>query len=178
MKKKNFKKILHYFINFIEIILGISLVLLLILIIFQNISKDDSLFGYRIYTVASNSMRPTYEIGDTLLIKEVELSDIKVGDVISYKGQSNGVEGYIITHKVINIEVDSDNYYFHTKGEANEGEDPLVSGNQVVGKVIHKFLILSILGRITSNIVLLTLFITIPLTILIVIEIIKVILRK
>ena len=139
----------------LEWILCAILVLLIILTGFQKFSNQGNFFGYRIYTIASGSMIPTYDIGDTLLIKEMPASEIHVGDAVTYISEKSGADGMIITHQVMQVNVDKDGKYsFHTKGIANNIEDPIVYEDQVLGKVVHKFFFLSFLGRITTNIVL------------------------
>lgn len=179
MKKFFNNKIVNIVFSTIEWLICFVLVVLIILTAFQRFSNQGNLLGYRIYTVASGSMIPTYEIGDTLLIKETEATDINVGDAVTYKGMRAGVDGLIITHQVIGIEKDeSGKLSFHTKGIANNIEDPIVSEDQVLGKVIHKFFFLSILGKITTNRLSLLVFITIPIAFLIAVEIIKIVYKK
>ena len=60
----------------------------------------------------------------------------------------------------------------------NNIEDPIVEGKQIIGKVTHKFYFLSFIGRITTNVYKIFFFITVPIAILIAIEIIKTIKEK
>jgi signal peptidase I len=141
---------------------------------FQRFSNQGNFFGYRIYTVASGSMIPIYNIGDTLLIEEMDASKIKVGDAVTYMGDEAGVDGMIITHQVIDVQKDENGrYLFQTKGIANDVVDPIISEEQVLGKVIHKFFFLSFLGKITTNMTSMLVFITVPIAFLIALEIIK-----
>ena len=166
-------------VAFVEWIIILLLLFLVILSGFQRFSKQHNLFGYRVYIVASGSMIPTYNIGDTLLIKEMDASNIKKGDAVTYIGDDVGIDGMIITHQVQEVEMGEDGkYYFHTKGIANNIEDPIVSEEQVLGKVVYRFFLLSFIGRITTSKLLLFCFIAIPIAILIAIEIIKLIYKK
>ena len=166
-------------VAFVEWIIILLLLFLVILSGFQRFSNQHNLFGYRVYIVASGSMIPTYNIGDTLLIKEMDASNIKKGDAVTYIGDDVGIDGMIITHQVQEVEMGEDGkYYFHTKGIANNIEDPIVSEEQVLGKVIYSFFLLSFIGRITTSKLLLFCFIAIPIAILIAIEIIKLIYKK
>lgn len=166
-------------VAFIEWIIILLLLFLVILSGFQRFSNQHNLFGYRVYIVASGSMIPTYNIGDTLLIKEMDASNIKKGDAVTYIGDDVGIDGMIITHQVQEVEMGEDGkYYFHTKGIANNIEDPIVSEEQVLGKVVYRFFLLSFIGRITTSKLLLFCFIAIPIAILIAIEIIKLIYKK
>ncbi len=161
-----------------EIVVTVILLVLIVLTGFQRFSDAGSFFGYRIFTVATGSMIPMYDIGDTLLVKDVPIEDIKVGDAVTYSSEIGGRPANI-THEVVDIELDENGKYsFHTKGIANNIEDPIVGEEQVVGKVIHKFFFLSILGFITTKKILLLLVITIPLAILVAIEIIKMLYRE
>ncbi len=179
MKKILDSRVFDIVSSIIETIIAISLIILIILVGFQRFSSRGNLFGYRIYTIASGSMIPTYVIGDTLLIKEMSSSNIHVGDAVTYMGEAGGVDGMIITHQVQEVDIDENGKYsFHTKGIANNIEDPIVYEDQVLGKVVHKFLLLSIIGRVTTSMPLLFTFVTIPVAILIAIEIIKIVYKK
>ena len=165
--------------DILEWIVTAGLLLLIILVGVQKFSEAGNFFGYRIYIVASGSMIPTYNIGDTLLVKEVPMDEFKIGDAVTYKGETAGVDGLVITHQVQKIEKDKKGQYlFHTKGVANNIEDPIVYEKQVLGKVTHKFLILSILGRIITNRLLLLLGIMLPMAFLVAVEIIKLVYKK
>lgn len=75
--------------------------------------------GYEINVVLSNSMEPVYTTGELLLIKPAVANEIKVNDIISYKGSGNSDN--VITHRVIDI--DQNNQVFITKGDANDSQD-------------------------------------------------------
>ncbi|MBQ8659269.1 MAG: signal peptidase I [Bacilli bacterium] len=168
------KKVFNFIVTAVETIITVVLLVLVVLLAIQRFSNNGSFFGYRIYTVASDSMIPIYTIGDTLLIEDTEVDKIEIGDALTYQGESGSMKGKIITHQVVDIEIVDGQYQFHTKGTANDIEDPIVYEDQVFGKVVHKFGVLSILGKITTNMSSLLMFITFPIAILIAIEIIKV----
>lgn len=179
MKKILNNKFLNVIISVVEWTICIVLVILIILSGVQRFSNQGDFFGYRIYTVASGSMVPRYDVGDTLLVKEVAASELHVGDAVTYQGEVAGVDGLIITHEVVDVEIDSaGKYLFHTKGIANNIEDPIVYEDQVLGKVVHRFFFLSILGKITTSMPLMFVVVTVPLAILIAIEIIKLVYKK
>jgi len=163
----------------VEWAIMVVLVLLIILVGVQKFSNRGSFFGYRVYTIISGSMIPTYNVGDTLLIKEMSSDNIKIGDAVTYLGEGGSMHGKIITHQVVEIDFDENGkYLFHTKGIANNIEDPIVSQDQVLGKVIHKFFFLTILGKITTSMPLLFMFVTIPIAIIIALEIVKLVYKK
>ena len=49
------------------------------------------------------------------------------------------------------IEKENENYRIQTKGIANTKEDPEITQNEVIGKVIYKMGVLSLLQRAMSN---------------------------
>ena len=172
-------KIFRICSSIIEWIIIIVLLVLIILVGVQKFSHKGSFFGYRVYTIISGSMIPTYNVGDTLLIKEMTADNIEIGDAVTYLGDGGDLNGKIITHQVVDIEFDDEGkYLFHTKGVANNIEDPIVSQDQVLGKVVHKFIFLSLLGKLTTNMLLLFIFVVIPLAIVIGIEIIKIVYKN
>ena len=106
-------------------------------------------------------------------------TNIEIGDAVTYLGEGGDLNGKIITHQVVDIEFDDHGkYLFHTKGIANNIEDPIVSQDQVLGKVIHKFFFLTMLGKLTTSMPLLFIFVVIPLAIIIAIEIIKLVYKS
>ena len=86
---------------------------------------------------------------------------------------------FVNSSRLSNNSFDKDgNTLFHTKGIANNIEDPVVSSEQVLGKVVHRFFLLSLLGKITTNKIYLFIFITVPMALLISFELIKMIYKN
>ena len=84
--------------------------------------------GIQVYSVISGSMEPTYHVGSLIYVKNVDASEIEVGDVITFD-----LNGEIpATHRVVRI--DAENKLFYTKGDSNEAEDRLpVKFSSVIG---------------------------------------------
>ena len=150
-KLKN-NKILKIIGNIIYTIIFIIVLFILIIAILQRTTNNEiTLFGYRIFVVATGSMVPEYEVGDVLVSKEVDPATIQVGDDIVYEGKEGTFKDKIVTHQVIMIEKENDNYRIQTKGIANTKADPEITQNEVIGKVIYKMGVLSLLQRAMSN---------------------------
>ena len=150
-KLKN-NKILKIIGNILYAIIFIIVLFILIIAILQRTTNNEiTLFGYRIFVVATGSMVPEYEVGDVLVSKEVDPATIQVGDDIVYKGKEGSFKDKIVTHQVIMIEKENENYRIQTKGIANTKEDPEITQNEVIGKVIYKMGVLSLLQRAMSN---------------------------
>ena len=76
-------------------------------------------FRFYAVAIASGSMLPNIKVGDVVIIDQhKDYKDLKVGDVIAFKHK-----GLIMAHRVYDIVVVKDDYYFYTKGDANEDKD-------------------------------------------------------
>jgi signal peptidase len=92
--------------------------------------SNSGLLGFQPSIVASGSMQPNLNVGDMAIVIHSKPFDIKVGDIIQYRGESEPV-----IHRVINKYQEQSQTYFITKGDANNAQDPKpVSENQVIGK--------------------------------------------
>lgn len=173
MQKLRKNKFLKYLLKTIKTI-GILFILLIIgTIIIQRIFNNNiSIFGYRIFTVATGSMEPEYKVLDILFVKETDITTLKVGDDIVYMGKIGNFDGKIITHRIINIEKEEDKLVFYTQGIANSVEDPKVYSDQIYGKVIYKGIILSFMNKIINNPIGFFVLIVIPISVLIFLEIV------
>lgn len=177
LKENKILRILYKIVNAIVIFLVISFILVVFLQRFSN--NKLSFFNYRMFTVISGSMEPRYNIGDVLVSKEVEPSEIKVGDTISYLGKSGSFKDKIITHEVVEINKDENgDYIFHSKGLTNIVEDPIVYESQLYGVVKYRFVTLSLIYKIVGTKIGFYLFIILPLIFVIGNEFISVLLAK
>ena len=159
-------KMVKTILKTLKIVLTVIVVIVLGAVIIQRVSNNKvNLFGHGIYTIVSESMKPDYEIGDMFLSKEIKYEDIKVGDDIVYIGKSSTYEGKTITHRVIRI--DNGTKTIYTKGINNTAEDPGIKYDQVCGKVVYKFFLLSIFSRLMNNSVLFYIIIFVPFTLLV-----------
>lgn len=150
-KIKN-NKILHILYRALEFIVFGALILYVMMIAFQRFSNNQSILGYRIFTVASGSMEPTYKVGDVILVKDTDPSKLQVGDVITYLGNQSSVSGMLITHRIIKIEQKTDGTLAYTiKGDANQMEDPIIDSSQIYGKVVTKLSFFTIISNIIHN---------------------------
>lgn len=164
----------------VKTLILIALFAFIIAVCLQRFSDNKlSIFNYRMFTVVSGSMAPTYNIGDVLISKEMEPKKIRVGQTVSYKGNSGSFDGMIITHEVVGVEKGNDDkYYFHTRGKANLVEDPIVSEDQLYGVVVYKTVILSFFYRLISTSFGFYMLIIIPLITIVGYEIIMTLLEK
>ena len=147
------KKILKEIPRFLYNLLIIFCVLLTLVIVLQRITdSNQSFYGIRIFSVASGSMVPQFGIGEVVICQDVNPKDIEEGEVIVYRGNIGDLQNRLVMHEVIGIDTDENGYRtFHVKGIQNTAGDPDVKENQVLGKVIVKSLILSILYALATS---------------------------
>ena len=114
-------------------------VLIVIVAIFFAASKspNKSMFGFRYYTVLTDSMVPEFSSGDMVFVKLAGSKSIKEGDVITFN-PSSGSDAYL-THRVVEKISDYQGTgvtCFRTKGDANNADDSfLIDESRVIGKV-------------------------------------------
>lgn len=100
--------------------------------------KQELLFfeDYKIFTVASGSMEETIHVGSVVVVKQVELDTLQVGDIISFISNDTMYNGKVVTHRI--EEIHNENILmFYTKGDANEDRDLTAAlGSNVIGKVV------------------------------------------
>ena len=88
----------------------------------SNKDKVPSIFGYKPFIVLSGSMSPQFDVGDLIIIKKVEVNDLKKGDIIAFRDNEN----YVTTHRIIEIENQNNKTCFETKGDNNNTKDELI----------------------------------------------------
>ena len=146
------KKILKLLWKIAKIIVWILVILIVSVIVVQKVSNNKlTVANYSIYNVVTESMVPKYKVGDMLLARRVDTNTLAVGDDIVYLGREGTFNDKIVTHQIIQIDEENGIRKFHTKGIANIIEDPVITSDQIYGKILTKLNILSFLGRITSN---------------------------
>lgn len=179
MSKVLDNKFLKFLFKFIKVIVWIFVLLIIFVILVQRIFNNRvSIGSFRMFTVVTGSMEPVYKVGDVVISKEVDPSTIKKDDDIVYLGEKDDFKDKIVTHRVIDIENRNGEYYFTTKGVANEYSDPVISSNQVYGKAVYKPVILSFLSGVLNTKLGFYLLIFVPIAFLIFLEILDYIKRK
>lgn len=90
--------------------------------------NDRSLFGFKMYIVNSDSMSATdFNAGSLILVKEVDPSTLKEGDIITFMSQDTDSFGETITHKIRKLTTDAEgNPGFVTYGTTTDIDDETV----------------------------------------------------
>ena len=132
-----------------KVFTGIWYALAIFIIIFNLfLIFNINFFGYKTYKVISGSMEPTIKINDLILVKKT--NDIKENDIITYKEKNS-----FVTHRVIMI----NNDVIITKGDANNVNDEEISRGDVIGKMVYRFKIISLISFLSKPIYLVLFFI-------------------
>ena len=162
------KNTLKLYAAVIRFVLWILVLLVLAIVLVQRISNNEkALAGIRIFTVVTESMKPVYDIGDTIIVKETDPSKLRVGDDITYLGKEGTFADKYITHRIIDMDQDENGLYtLKTQGIANQEPDPGIDETQVYGKVIYKTVLVSKLNSVIGNLYSMYFIIVIPLAIM------------
>lgn len=122
--KRMTKKIFKY------IILNVLIILFVVNLILSY-EENTHVLGIYMFNIVSESMEPTLNKNDLVLVQKCELSELQEGDIITFK-QDNRT----ISHRIIDITKEKGTTKFKTKGDNNEIADPdKVDASQVYGKV-------------------------------------------
>ena len=105
---------------------------LLAVIVFMLAYFVSGFFRYYAISIATGSMYPNINVGDVVIVDQhKDYKDLKIGDVIAYKYGK-----VVIVHRLSDIIVIGDDYYFYTKGDNNEKKDNyIIYPDTIIGDV-------------------------------------------
>lgn len=110
-------KIIKVIKTIIKILIVVILLCLATDIFYQKIIKREkniNFFGYKIFTVMSNSMQPVFQEGDLIIDKVIDKDRIELNDIVTFSNANIS-----ITHRVVDIQEEEGITYFYTKGDRN-----------------------------------------------------------
>ncbi len=112
----------------------ITTVIVILAVVLALLLVGVRLVGLQVFTVLSPSMEPTYHVGSLIYVKDVDSSELEVGDAITFKVEG----GTVVTHKIIEIiEDENGSIRYRTQGEANDAPDGgSVEYKNVIGKPV------------------------------------------
>ncbi len=130
------KKVLKIVLDVLAWILLIIAFLITILV-FASAKNDGipNLFGIMPMSVQSDSMSPTFDKGDMIIVKKIDdLYSLKKDDVITFYTIVDGAR-IINTHRIVEINEFDNSRSFVTRGDANSVDDTLpVGAADIIGK--------------------------------------------
>lgn len=94
-------KIISTALVWIVVIVAVLMMVFTIVSVNTFDRNDRDIFGFRCYIVLSDSMSATdFDAGDLVLVKEVDPTTLKEGDIIAYQSQNSENYGATVTHKI------------------------------------------------------------------------------
>mgnify|MGYP003302929471 CR=1 FL=1 len=123
--KRMTKKIFKY------IILNILIILFIINLIL-SFEENTHILGIYMFNIVSESMQPTLDVNDLVVVQKVDISELQKDDIITFLQDDR-----TISHRISRVIKENDDIKFITKGDNNDIVDPdEVDSGQVYGKVL------------------------------------------
>ncbi len=142
-KKKRRKKIkrilrlINSIITWIFATIAVAMMIFTIVSVSMFDRTDRNLLGYRAFIVLSDSMKKTdFASGDLVIVKEVNASTLKAGDIIAFTSQNTSNYGETVTHKIRRLTTEADGSTgFVTYGTTTDTDDEIVvTAPYILGK--------------------------------------------
>ena len=130
-------KIIRSIFVWLMVALAVFMMIFTIISVSTFDRADRNLFGYKAFIVLSDSMSKTdFNAGDLVLVKEVDPSTLKEGDIIAYTSQNTSNYGETVTHKIRKLTTDANGEPgFVTYGTTTDTDDEtVVTYPYVLGK--------------------------------------------
>lgn len=130
MKKIKIKK------EFISTIKFIAILVFVYFIVTLSFTYLPFLNKYHTFVIQTNSMEPVIDVGDAILVKEIDVNEIVVGDIIAFYVDINndGVDE-VVVHYIAEINPFEDELIFKTKPEiSNEIDSWTIEEDDIVGE--------------------------------------------
>lgn len=175
--KRFIRNSLKYISYSLILILMVVAAFLLFYVVTKFIYKDsDEHAPFGFYTIISPSMEDEINVHDVIFIKKVDPSKLKKEDIITFYSTNTFFGKTPITHRIKEIKIEDNNYFFVTKGDANDiPDDELVVSENILGRVIF---VIPKLGKIQYFIASkggIILAISIPIIVILIYDIYKII---
>lgn len=109
-KRHLLQRISHIGLLFVMVTASVLLLLMLI----------PRIFGYQVYVILTDSMKPTLPVGSLVFVKPVAFADVKERDICTFQSLVNPDKRF--THRIIAL--DTQEQLLYTKGDASANPDP------------------------------------------------------
>ena len=130
-------KVIRSVVVWLMVALAVCMMIFTIVSVSTFDRVDRNLLGYKAFIVLSDSMSKTdFNAGDLVLVKEVDPSTLKEGDIIAYTSQNTANYGETVTHKIRKLTTDANGEPgFVTYGTTTDTDDEtVVTYPYVLGK--------------------------------------------
>ncbi len=104
----------------------------------RDVNNVSNLLGYTPLSVQTESMEPTFEAGDLIIIKKVDPSTLHEGDIITF--HTIIMNQYALnTHRISEIHDDNGYRTYVTKGDNNQVSDThIIADGDIVGRYVTR----------------------------------------
>ncbi len=104
----------------------------------RDVNNVSNLLGYTPLSVQTESMAPTFEAGDLIIIKKVDPSTLREGDIITF--HTIIMNQYALnTHRINEIRDDNGYRTYVTKGDNNQASDThIIADGDIVGRYVTR----------------------------------------
>lgn len=181
-KQKKKVGVAHRILSIIGLVICIVMIPLLVinftLIIkgFVNPDEVPSFLGVKLFVVDSGSMTGKIYIGDLIIVKDTDVSELKKDDIIAFREYKDGNDKdyIIVTHRIVEVTEKNGELAFTTKGDANNSEDlDPVLASEIEGKYDNRIAKLGDLALFLQQPLGMILFVALPLALFIVYDIMR-----
>lgn len=103
--------------SLLGIVADITLIILVFLVSFYlafDFFKPEltvKFLGFKPYVVMSNSMEPEINVGDIVIVKRHDITNLKVGDIVTFIPRKN----MYVTHYLAELRQENGKYYMRTR---------------------------------------------------------------
>gem|GEM_PF-2696522 len=144
-----------------------------ILLVITLFSGNKLGTNFKLFTVQSGSMKPTLNVGDLIIIKEMD--DYYANDIVTFDGNLDNASQIIITHRITRSEIMGDKTVYVTKGDYNSVEDlTKIQEKDILGKYIFKIPLIGYVINFARTPLGFILMLVVPCILIIVTEITKI----
>ena len=116
--------------KFIKDVILYVLVIILAIFVIISFLNSSKMSKYKFYDVLTGSMSPTIKSDSLIVVKKIDDTEVKKGDIITFKSRTTN---NLTTHRVMDI-INDKKTKFQTKGDANDVLDPHIP---YVGKLMR-----------------------------------------
>lgn len=143
-KSIKIKKICRRTLKFISYSIILVLMIIAAFLIFYTVSnyiysKSSKNPPFGLYTIISPSMEDAINVHDVVFVKSVNPNKLKENDIITFYSTNTFFGKTPITHRIVEIINNNEEYSFRVKGDANEiPDEELVISENILGKVYFR----------------------------------------
>ncbi len=129
------------FLTILEDVLFIAVLAFLCALFYSiHVNGTVAIFDYHFLRIISNSMSPTLTPNTCVIVKEVPLDELEIGDIITFVSHDSSIYGNYNTHRIYDFTYDAvtGEKLFVTKGDFFATPDDIyVSYSDVMGKFVR-----------------------------------------